>query len=310
MFGSHFAPFHVLESLTDKVFKGQRRYYYDCIMSPFASNVKKALETLKALNLRINAILPSHGPVLDKDPQEAISHYDRWSRAYDSPGGQKRVFIPYVSSYGYTAQLANIISDELTAQGCETDVVDIAELPSEEVTHRIHAADALALGSPTINQDALPPVWLALSHVSVPLVRGRKAIVFGSYGWSGEGVPFRTAVTNLGFKVVGMLRVRFRPDEKSPDAAPWRNPRRSAEISNIKPGTLRVFAVCKTSIPFKAMYFVLSGEMVVHMTSTSSSFAMLNRGACRTWRSPPPRTLLVRMQRSTCCSVLPPSPDV
>jgi flavorubredoxin len=216
VFGSHFAPFHVLESLTDKVFKGQRRYYYDCIMSPFASNVKKALETLKALNLRINAILPSHGPVLDKDPQEAISHYDRWSRAYDSPGGQKRVFIPYVSSYGYTAQLANIISDELTAQGCETDVVDIAELPSEEVTHRIHAADALALGSPTINQDALPPVWLALSHVSVPLVRGRKAIVFGSYGWSGEGVPFaEQRLTNLGFKVVGTLRVRFRPDEKA-----------------------------------------------------------------------------------------------
>jgi flavorubredoxin len=187
VFGCHFAPFNVLESLTDDRFKGARRYYYDCIMAPFAASAKKAVSTLKELGLKITAILPSHGPVLDKDPLEAIELYDRWSRELDRPGEQKKVFIPYVSSYGYTEQLAKAVAEELNAQGLETDLVDIADLPSEEVAKRIHTSDALALGSPTINSDALPPIWLALSHVSVPLVRGRKAIVFGSYGWSGEG---------------------------------------------------------------------------------------------------------------------------
>ncbi len=90
VFGCHFASFHVLESLTDERFKGARRYYYDCIMAPFAPHVKKAVNTLKELDLKINAILPSHGPVLDKDPQEAIELYDRWSREYDRPEGQRR----------------------------------------------------------------------------------------------------------------------------------------------------------------------------------------------------------------------------
>ncbi len=213
VFGCHFASFHVLESLTDERFKGARRYYYDCIMAPFAPHVKKAVNTLKELDLKINAILPSHGPVLDKDPQEAIELYDRWSREYDRPEGQKKVFIPYVSSYGYTAQLAKAVADELDSLGVETDLADIAGLSSEEVADRIYCADALALGSPTINADALPPIWLALSHLSAPLVRGRKAVVFGSYGWSGEGVPFaEQRLSGLGFKVVGTLRVRFRPD--------------------------------------------------------------------------------------------------
>ncbi len=43
---------------------GALKYYYDCIMSPFAPFVLKAVEKVKKLD--INMICPGHGPVLDE----------------------------------------------------------------------------------------------------------------------------------------------------------------------------------------------------------------------------------------------------
>jgi flavorubredoxin len=81
-FGCHFASEHVLESLTDERFKQARRYYYDCIVSPFAPHVTRAIAHVNELNLpRISAILPSHGPVLDHDPMEAVAFYGEWRRS-------------------------------------------------------------------------------------------------------------------------------------------------------------------------------------------------------------------------------------
>ncbi len=215
-FGCHYSPENVLESKTDPRFKHERKYYYDCIVAPYAAFVKKAIASVKEKQLKITSILPSHGPVLDENPMEAVEQYDAWSRQGELPEGHRLVFIPYVSSYGYTEQLAKEIATELASLGVETDVADIAALPTKEVTDRIYAAHALAIGSPTVNADALPPIWNALSHLAVPLVRGKKAIVFGDYGWSGEGVPFvEQRLNNLGFKVAGTLKVRFKPDEQA-----------------------------------------------------------------------------------------------
>ena len=50
-------------------------------------------------------------------------------------------------------------------------------------------ASGFLIGSNTVNGDALPQVWNLLSRLS-PISHGDKvAMVFGSYGWSGEAVP-------------------------------------------------------------------------------------------------------------------------
>ncbi len=211
-FGSHFASEHVLESLTDDRFKEARSFYYDCIMYPFSAHVARAVAHLEELQLpRINTILPSHGPVLDKDPQEAVSLYREWSKK-DAPHDGKRVFIGYVSCYGYTRTLAQKLAGELKARGADVDMADLSELTPGEAVARIHRADVLAIGSPTVNADALPPVWTALTHVSIPIVRGRTAAAFGSYGWSGEAVPMvEQRLIGLGYKVAGTARARLKP---------------------------------------------------------------------------------------------------
>ena len=70
--------------------------------------------------------------------------------------------------------------------------VSLYDLEGGEVTpfvDLIEEADALAFGSPTINGDAVKPVWDLLSSLTVVNVRGKLGAAFGSYGWSGEAVP-------------------------------------------------------------------------------------------------------------------------
>jgi flavorubredoxin len=53
----------------------------------------------------------------------------------------------------------------------------------------IEEADGLLFGSPTINGDAVKPVWDMLSSLTLVNVKGKLGAAFGSYGWSGEAVP-------------------------------------------------------------------------------------------------------------------------
>ena len=73
-------------------------------------------------------------------------------------------------------------------------------------------AKSILFGSPTINSDALPPIWDILTNLN-PIVHGKKfASAFGSYGWSGEAVKnIEARLKQLRFKVIPGLRVEFKP---------------------------------------------------------------------------------------------------
>jgi len=48
--------------------------------------------------------------------------------------------------------------------------------------------DGLIFGTPTINGDAVKPVWDLLSSLVVVNLKSKLGGVFGSYGWTGEAV--------------------------------------------------------------------------------------------------------------------------
>jgi multimeric flavodoxin WrbA len=76
-------------------------------------------------------------------------------------------------------------------------------------------ADGIVLGSPTINGDAVKPIWDLLSSLTVVDLRGKLGAAFGSYGWSGEAVPMiedRLRGLKLRVPVPG-LRVKLVPTE-------------------------------------------------------------------------------------------------
>jgi flavorubredoxin len=214
-FGAHYAGESVTnENLASKEdYLKSALYYFDNILGPFKGDVLSALRKIEGFDIKI--IATGHGPVITKDPQEIIKLYGQWAKAYE-PGPRKLIVIPYVSAYGYTKMLADKISEGiLSALDCDIEIYDMVEAGHDEVMGRIAKADGILLGTPTVVGEALPPIWSIAADLNAKLHGGKFATAFGSYGWTGEGVPHimqRLGQLKLNVYREG-LRVRFKPSE-------------------------------------------------------------------------------------------------
>jgi len=124
------------------------------------------------------------------------------------------LLIFYISSYGNTARMAEAIYDAAQeVPGVRASLYDLAGSESGAFTDLLEEADGLVLGSPTINGDAVRPIWDLLSSLTVLDIKGKIGAAFGSFGWSGEAVPMiEHRLRGLKFRVpVPGLRVKLIP---------------------------------------------------------------------------------------------------
>ncbi len=92
---------------------------------------------------------------------------------------------------------------------------DMVTADAAEVSAQIAAADGLLFGTPTILGEALKPIWDLTTSMFPPVHGGKLASAFGSYGWSGEGVPHIVErLKQLRMKVVDGYKVKLKPSEK------------------------------------------------------------------------------------------------
>jgi NADH oxidase (H2O-forming) len=97
------------------------------------------------------------------------------------------VLIAYVSAYGYTKEAAELIASGVhELEGIKADVTDIENISLEELESKIIIADGIVVGSPTINQNTLLPVYKLFALINPIRDKGKLCAAFGSYGWSGE----------------------------------------------------------------------------------------------------------------------------
>lgn len=220
-FGSHYTPEEVLYSKVENHddYMKSLRYYYDCIMGPFKSFVKAAIEKIRPLD--IDMIAPGHGPVLDKDPWKIVDIYDEWSTEVN-PNSKKTVVMPYVSAYGYTEKLSHKIEEGIKAAGdIEVKKFDLVFDDMAMVAQEMYWADGVLLGTPTILGDALKPIWDLTTSIFPVTHGGKIASAFGSYGWSGEGVPHILGrLKQLRMKIYGDgYKIRFNPSQADLEGA-------------------------------------------------------------------------------------------
>ncbi len=213
-FGSHYAfPDVLVSKVTNREdYMKATKYYFDCIIGPFKPYMKKALARVRDLD--VSMICPGHGPVLDEKIREMYDIYEEWCTVVN-PNPRKTVIIPYVSAYGYTAQLAEKIAKGIEDSG-EVDVrcYDMVEADQGKVLEEIGFADGILFGTPTIVGEALRPIWDLTTSIFAGTHGGKLASAFGSYGWSGEGVPhILERLKQLKMKVVDGFKVRFKPSE-------------------------------------------------------------------------------------------------
>lgn len=214
-FGSHYClPEVVSSAITAEAdYQKALRYYYDCIIGPFKPYMLQALDRVEHMD--ITMICTGHGPVLVGDRiRSVMEQYREWSTVVN-PNQKKTVVIPYVSAYGYTGMLAEKIGEGVRDSGdIDVRLYDLVEADAAKVNEELLFADGFLLGTPTIVGEALKPIW-DLTLGMFPATHGGKyAGAFGSYGWSGEGVPNITErLRQLKMKVVDGFKVRFKPDE-------------------------------------------------------------------------------------------------
>ncbi|MEW6231334.1 MAG: FprA family A-type flavoprotein [Chloroflexota bacterium] len=183
--GCHFCDPRLYDDLVED-FRYYFRYYFDVIMRPYKEYSFKALEKLEGLDIAL--IAPSHGPILRTNPRQYIERYREWARPSE-PSARKKALVLYASAYGNTRRMAEAVALGLGDGGAGVETFDIGQGWPREMLDKIEAADGLVIGSPTFVGDALKPIWDLLSSFVTIKVKGKVGAAFGSYGWSGEGVP-------------------------------------------------------------------------------------------------------------------------
>jgi flavorubredoxin len=116
--------------------------------------------------------------------------------------------------------MAESVADGCRKTGAEVTLFDLEVTDAGTILDEIEAADALAVGSLTINGDAVKPVWDFLASLATLKLRGKAAAAFGCYGWSGEAVKFieeRFRAIKLKVPVEG-VRAQLMVTEKDLDA--------------------------------------------------------------------------------------------
>ena len=213
-FGAHFCTEEMFDDLVpgyDDSFK----YYFDVILKPYSKFMLKAIEKIRPLD--ISVIATGHGPILRSDWKKYVDLSEEFAREYlasSNPEG-KHVLVTYVSAYGYTKQMAEYIAEGIgeADPGITVEKADIEMMPLGEIDSLLTRCSALLIGSPTINQNTLLPVYKLFSLINPIRDKGKPAASFGSYGWSGEAVDIIEGnLKNLKLKVMeGGFSTKFYP---------------------------------------------------------------------------------------------------
>jgi NADH oxidase (H2O-forming) len=213
VFGSHYYDERLFD---DEVgdFSYAFKYYYQHIMRPFKPYVLQALALYR--QFEIGLIAPLHGPVLRANPELYLGRYEQWSRdakADKNVEGKKILSVFYMSSYDNTLAMAEQITQGADAvDGIIASMYDLASLEEQNMVDLLEESDAVIIGSPTINGDAVKPAWDLLACMPYLESAGKIGAAFGSYGWTGEApemlhdrmrwLKFRLPVDPLKIKLI------------------------------------------------------------------------------------------------------------
>jgi flavorubredoxin len=213
-FGAHFADDRMMDDLVDD-YSEAYDYYFNVILKPYSKFMLKAIEKIRPLP--IDMICPGHGPVLRSTWKEKITRTEKLAQSYmEDTSKNNRVLVAYISAYGYTREMAMQVVTGLRRAGkISVDLLDIEHIMLGDLEEHVVRADGLIIGSPTINQNTLLPVYKLFAVINPVRDKGKPAAAFGSYGWSGEAVQMiGDHLKNLKLNVINQgLTARFYPNQ-------------------------------------------------------------------------------------------------
>jgi anaerobic nitric oxide reductase flavorubredoxin len=182
------------------------RDYFTLVMRPFYGQVKKAIDKVKLLDLKL--LCPSHGPFYRKNIDKIINLYEKL--AIDPT--ENKVLIPYVTIWHSTEKMAEEIAKGVREEGFECKTFDITKTNCVELMAEALTSKGVIIGSLTFAGGYHPDVDPAISFFTLNNQKGKKFAVFSSYGWINMANPkLQVRLTNAGFDVIDSIEFRFGP---------------------------------------------------------------------------------------------------
>ena len=217
-FGAHYADERMFDDLVGD-YSDAFDYYFDVILKPFSKFMLKAIEKIKTLPL--DMVCPGHGPILRSGWKEKMDRSFKLASTYlDEIRKDSRVLVAYISAYGYTREMAELIAEGLKkTETIHVELADIEHMMLGDLEELVVKSDGLIVGSPTINQNTLLPVYKLFSVINPIRDKGKPAAAFGSFGWSGEAVSLiENHLKNLKLNIVSEGQtIRFHPGSEDSD---------------------------------------------------------------------------------------------
>lgn len=215
-FGQHYAVAELFNDKADQCALWEEAMkYFANILNPFAPLVTKKIEEIVGLNLPIDIIATSHGVIWRDNPLQIVEKYAEWANAYQ----EDQITVIYDTMWDGTKAIAHKIGEEITKQSPDTKVkvLHLHSTDKNDIMTEVFKSKAIAVGSPTYLNNVLGSVGGWLHFLKSLKFKNKKAAVFGTYGWSGEGNKvLRESLTDSGFKVIDKeIKVNWNPEEEN-----------------------------------------------------------------------------------------------
>ncbi len=211
-FGQHYTTISLFNDEVSKCELEQEAIkYYANILTPFSPLIKKKIEQIRALNLPIDMIAPSHGIIWRKDPAQIIDRYYEWSQDYN----EGHAVIIYDTMYDATRSMAEAIAEGLRKKGVKYKIYNASVSDQSDLITEIFKAKGVLIGSCTVNNTVLRVIAGLLDEIKGHKFKGKLGAGFGSYGWSGEAPKhINGSLAESGLKVpLEPLMFKYSPTE-------------------------------------------------------------------------------------------------
>lgn len=212
-FGQHYATPQFFNDQVDRceLYQEAMKYYAN-ILTPFSKLVRAKIDELKALNVPVNMIAPSHGVIWRDNPIQIVEKYYEWANNYH----EGTVTIIYNTMWGSTKKMALAVAEGIESVGIPTKVFNLGKSDRNDVVTEVFKAKGILVASSVINNGILSDTAAILEMFKGLKFKNKVGAAFGSYGWSGENVKIiEDALQAAGIEVVlEGIKVKYNPTEE------------------------------------------------------------------------------------------------
>jgi flavorubredoxin len=184
-FGMHFCgEERFAEEIDESTLNYEAATYFANIILPYSPLVLKLIERVKASGLSFKIIAPDHGPIWRRpeDIAAIIGNYGVWAAQKPT----SKAVVVYATMWRSTELMARAVAEGLAEKGAKVKVMSVDHVHRSDVIYELLDAGAIAVGSPTLNNNMMPQMADIMTYVKGLRPQNLIGAAFGSFGWSGE----------------------------------------------------------------------------------------------------------------------------